>query len=129
VVLPRPVRHHHPFFLQLKVSLSPVRRKHSFGLTHSNYKFQPSQEIEYSYFLSTISFFILHIYTPNFLISFTCKLIIIMTETYKLTYFNLRALAEPIRLIFAAAGVEYEDIRIERPQWPELKQSKNLLSF
>jgi len=40
---------------------------------------------------------------------------------YKLTYFNLRARAELARLIFAAAGVQYEDIRLERAQWPELK--------
>ncbi|CAL8089279.1 unnamed protein product [Orchesella dallaii] len=46
-----------------------------------------------------------------------------MAETYKLTYFNLRALAEPIRLIFAYAGVEYEDVRIEREQWPEVKEN------
>jgi len=42
---------------------------------------------------------------------------------YKLTYFNRRARAELARLIFAAAGVPYEDIRLERAQWPELKPS------
>jgi len=41
--------------------------------------------------------------------------------TYKLIYFNVRARAEIIRLIFAAAGVEYEDVRIERDQWPAMK--------
>jgi len=41
--------------------------------------------------------------------------------SYKLTYFNVRARAEVIRLIFAAAGVEYEDVRITRDQWPALK--------
>jgi hypothetical protein len=30
---------------------------------------------------------------------------------YKLTYFNLRGLAEMSRLLFAYAGVEYEDFR------------------
>ena len=33
-----------------------------------------------------------------------------MTE-YKLHYFNLRGKAELIRLVFAAAGQEYQDIR------------------
>lgn len=47
-----------------------------------------------------------------------------MAEAYKLTYFNMKALAEPIRLIFAYAEVPYEDNRIERDQWPEHKASK-----
>lgn len=43
--------------------------------------------------------------------------------SYKLIYFNLRAKASVIRMIFAAAGQKYEDYRIEWPndQWPELK--------
>jgi len=40
---------------------------------------------------------------------------------YKLTYFDVRALAEPIRLLFALKGIEYEDVRIERADWPKLK--------
>jgi len=40
---------------------------------------------------------------------------------YKLTYFNGRGRAETSRLLFAAAGVAYEDNRIEREQWPGLK--------
>lgn len=42
---------------------------------------------------------------------------------YKLTYFNARSRAEIIRLVFAAAGVEYQDIRIEETDWPALKPS------
>lgn len=42
---------------------------------------------------------------------------------YKLTYFNGRGRAEIVRLVFAAAGVEYEDVRIEKEQWPALKPS------
>jgi len=40
---------------------------------------------------------------------------------YKLTYFSGRGRAEIMRLIFAQAGVEYEDIRIEREKWPDHK--------
>lgn len=33
---------------------------------------------------------------------------------YKLTYYNLQGLAEPIRYIFKVAGVEFEDNRIPK---------------
>jgi glutathione S-transferase len=38
---------------------------------------------------------------------------------YKLTYFDLRALGEPIRWQFILAGVPFEDNRIPRPLWDE----------
>lgn len=43
--------------------------------------------------------------------------------TFKLTYFNIRGLAEPIRFLLAYGGIEYEDNRIEREEWPALKES------
>lgn len=43
---------------------------------------------------------------------------------YKLIYFNGRGRAETIRLLFAQAQVKYEDVRIEKDQWPTLKESK-----
>ncbi|XP_070548580.1 hematopoietic prostaglandin D synthase-like [Ptychodera flava] len=42
---------------------------------------------------------------------------------YRLTYFNARAGAETSRMIFAAAGVEYEDVRVATEQWPAEKAS------
>lgn len=41
--------------------------------------------------------------------------------TFKLTYFNIKGLAESIRMLFAYGGIEYEDVRIERDDWPALK--------
>ncbi|XP_019637401.1 PREDICTED: hematopoietic prostaglandin D synthase-like [Branchiostoma belcheri] len=42
-------------------------------------------------------------------------------SSYKLTYFNGRGRAETTRLLFAAGGIKYEDVRIEGAQWPALK--------
>jgi len=47
-----------------------------------------------------------------------------MAPQYKLTYFDVRALAEPIRLLFAFQGVEFTDERIPRDQWPAIKPTK-----
>lgn len=41
--------------------------------------------------------------------------------TYKLYYFNMKGSAELTRWIFAQAGVPYEDIRVTKEQWVEMK--------
>jgi hypothetical protein len=43
---------------------------------------------------------------------------------YKLIYFKSRGRGEMIRLAFAAAGVKYEDCRLTREEFEELKASK-----
>ena len=52
--------------------------------------------------------------------------------TYKLTYFDCRARGEIIRFIFAAAGVPYEDHRLEldleSENWLEFKPSMSQMS-
>ncbi|XP_067047614.1 glutathione S-transferase 1-like [Acropora muricata] len=42
---------------------------------------------------------------------------------YKLYYFNSRGRAEICRLAFAAAKIEYEDIRFNREEWAKVKES------
>ena len=51
---------------------------------------------------------------------------------YKLYYFSYMGRGEYARYIFAYAGVEYEDIRVESgsEEWTKLKKSKvNVVSF
>ena len=45
------------------------------------------------------------------------------SKSYKLTYFNSRGAAEVARLLFAVAGVEYEDKRVTSEEWAEMKDS------
>lgn len=42
---------------------------------------------------------------------------------FKLSYFNVKALAEPIRLLFAYGGIDYEDVRVSQDEWAVLKPS------
>lgn len=45
-------------------------------------------------------------------------------HSYTLFYFNVKALAEPLRYLFAYGAIEYEDVRVTRDEWPALKPSK-----
>lgn len=44
---------------------------------------------------------------------------------YVFTYFDGRGRGEPGRMLFAVAGVPFEDKRISQEEWPALKSSKH----
>jgi len=46
-----------------------------------------------------------------------------MAPKYKLFYFDARGRAEPTRWCFAYGGTDYEDVRINKPDWPAMKAS------
>ncbi|VVC36045.1 Thioredoxin-like fold,Glutathione S-transferase, N-terminal,Glutathione S-transferase, C-terminal- [Cinara cedri] len=41
--------------------------------------------------------------------------------SYKLTYFDVTALAEPIRFLLSYLEIDFEDNRFQREQWPSIK--------
>ncbi|XP_011702074.1 PREDICTED: glutathione S-transferase-like [Wasmannia auropunctata] len=43
--------------------------------------------------------------------------------SYKLIYYPITALAEPIRFLFSYADIEFEDERFDRKDWPKLKDT------
>ncbi|KAG8223841.1 hypothetical protein J437_LFUL007862 [Ladona fulva] len=49
------------------------------------------------------------------------KGILNMAPSYKLTYFPVKGLGEPIRFLLAYGKIEYEDYRFDREKWPEIK--------
>ncbi|XP_050413346.1 probable glutathione S-transferase 5 isoform X2 [Patella vulgata] len=52
-----------------------------------------------------------------------------MGKKYVYHYFNLKGRGETPRLIFAAAGVEYTDNRVEFSDWPKIKETTPLGSL
>ncbi|CAG9763047.1 unnamed protein product [Ceutorhynchus assimilis] len=49
-----------------------------------------------------------------------------MPSQYKLTYFDLTGLGEPIRFLLHYGGINFVDQRITKDQWPNLKPSTPL---
>lgn len=45
---------------------------------------------------------------------------------YKIIYFNVKALAEPMRFLLAYGNIDFEDVRIEKEDWPAIKDSKSI---
>ncbi|XP_022904144.1 glutathione S-transferase-like [Onthophagus taurus] len=43
------------------------------------------------------------------------------SNSYKLTYFPIKALAEPIRFLLKYGEIEFEDFRLDVAQWPNVK--------
>lgn len=52
-----------------------------------------------------------------------------MAPQYKLTYFNLTGLGEPIRYLLSYGNLQFEDNRIEFADWPKIKPSKSKVLF
>ncbi|XP_049947215.1 glutathione S-transferase-like [Schistocerca serialis cubense] len=46
-----------------------------------------------------------------------------MAPKYKLTYFPIMGLAEPIRFLLSYGKTEFEDVRCEMEKWPSMKES------
>jgi len=44
-----------------------------------------------------------------------------MVNQYKLTYFPVRGLAEPIRLLLADQGIAFDDVHVTHEEWPKMK--------
>lgn len=47
-----------------------------------------------------------------------------MAPKYKLTYFDFTGLGEPIRFLLSYGGLDFEDHRVTKDDWPSFKHSK-----
>lgn len=46
-------------------------------------------------------------------------------SSYKVTYFDYRATAEPIRFLLSYAGKTFEDVRLTDEEWQKVKESED----
>lgn len=44
--------------------------------------------------------------------------------SYKVIYFNVKALAEPLRFLLSYGNIDFEDVRVEKDDWAAMKPSK-----
>ena len=49
--------------------------------------------------------------------------------TYKLSYFDVNALGEPIRFMLSYMNQKFEDNRIKSKEWPAIKSSKYYMIY
>lgn len=47
-----------------------------------------------------------------------------MPPKIKLSYFDIKGVAEPIRFLLAYGKIDYEDHRISLEDWPKVKEGK-----
>ncbi|KAG5680355.1 hypothetical protein PVAND_009865 [Polypedilum vanderplanki] len=48
---------------------------------------------------------------------------------YKIYYFNVKALAEPLRFLLSYKNIPFEDIRIEKSDWPAIKPTMPMMQM
>ena len=46
------------------------------------------------------------------------------SSIYRLIYFDFKGRGELIRFLFAGVGVPFQDVRISKNEWPQVKISK-----
>jgi hypothetical protein len=44
---------------------------------------------------------------------------------YKVYYFNIKALGEPLRFLLSYKNIAFEDVRVEKSDWPALKNCEH----
>lgn len=47
----------------------------------------------------------------------------------ELIYFDVKGRGEPIRMLYALTGVDFEDKRVTNDEWPAVQPSKSFIDF